>query len=462
MLPRPFRSASFRPGPQMKQLARGMAAYGSAEMAGRVIRLATTIVIARHLTPTIVGEAALALTVFELVRVLERVGTGQQIVIAEERDLPSVCHTVRQVYWVWTLLLMVLQAGIAFVLAHYFGHGVAGTMLAALCPVFLFMAGGHVSYFLAMRAGKVGALARVNAVQTISDQLLTMVLMLLFPGPWAIVLPKVLVAPIWLIASLRAHPYHAEPGVRGMPLRQILGSSGSILAADVLSALRTQGDNLIVATMLGTTMLGTYYFAFNAGLGIVSSLVGAFGSVAFPMLARSETFDARRAALGKLGIGAAAIFGPLVLIQSLAAPYYVPIIFGARWTEAASLVSVMCLGGLTLAANQLVSAWLRANGQMAKDAANSLLNCAATLGGLTCGALFGNLMMAAAGLVGGSFLATAWILARHALPLIARRTGPPPAPAISSCPTFQSAPDRKATDPAMAAFPAQDPAPARP
>ena len=47
-----------RLGEHFAQLVRGLGAYGSAEFLSRLVRLATTVVIARRLAPDIVGEAA--------------------------------------------------------------------------------------------------------------------------------------------------------------------------------------------------------------------------------------------------------------------------------------------------------------------------------------------------------------------------------------------------------------------
>lgn len=403
MLAAMIRNAETRMGEHFTQLVRGMAAFGSAELAGRIARLGTTIVIARQLTPEIVGEAAFALTIFELIRILERVGTGQQIVIAPEHELAAMCNTVRRAYAGWTCLLMVAQLTVALVLASM-GKHIAAEMLAALSFVFVFMAGGHVQYFLAMREGKLGALARLNASQTVADQAITLVLMLLWPSPWAIVVPKIVVAPLWLLLANRAHPYRPAPNAGFLPLSRVLQSSLSLLAADGLTALRTQGDNLIVGALLGTTALGSYFFAFNAGLGIVSSLVGAFGSVAFPMLARAQDAHARRYALGKilrLGLG---VFAPIVVIQAMAAPLYVPIVFGAHWAPASSLVSILCVGGFGLIINQIISVWHRANGDTGRDALNSLTSCVAALVGVTVGAAMGSVLLAACGLVMGGMI----------------------------------------------------------
>lgn len=417
MLAAMIQRAENRLGDHLVQLVRGMATFGSAELAGRIMRLATTIVIARQLTPDIVGEAAFALTVFELVRVLERIGTGQQIVIAPEADLPAMCNTVQRVYVAWTGILILLQWSVALALMLA-GKLIAAQMVAALSLVFLFMAQGHVQYFLAMREGRLAALARIAAAQTIADQVLTLVMMLAWPSPWSIVLPKILVAPIWLLMATRAHPYRADAQAGYMPLRRVLGSSLSLLAADGLTALRTQGDNLIVGAVLGTRALGEYFFAFNAGLGIMTSLVGAFGAVAFPMLARVPDGPPRQMALAKvcaLGLG---VLVPLVLLQALTAPFYVPIVFGTHWAPTASIVSVMCLGGLALVMNQIVSVWHRANGNMRRDAMNSLHNCMASLAGLVAGAFSGSVAVAAAGLVCAGVLMAIWNMVQ--LPRAAR------------------------------------------
>ncbi|WP_226018087.1 oligosaccharide flippase family protein [Novosphingobium sp. FKTRR1] len=405
-------------GPHFAQLARGLGSYGSAEVATRIVRLLTTVVIARSLAPEIVGEAALALTVFELVRVLERIGTGQQIVQAKADELAATCNSVQRFYAGWTGALMIVQLLVAALLALAFHRPTAGAMLAVLTLVYPFMAGGHVQFYLAMRAGQVARLARIGACQSIADQILTAALLLLWPNAWSIVLPKLLTAPIWLILARRAAPWRPDRAAGQLPASRMLRYAGPIMLADGMTALRTQGDNLIIAALLGTSALGTYYFAFNAGVGIVSSLVTAFGSVAFPMLCAAKVGAARMGVLRRLVIGGAAVFVPIVALQALAAPLYVPLVFGAHWAFAAPLIAILCLAGLPLLVAQITGCWLRAEGRVGIDAANSTLTCALALGGLWLGAHFGGLMLAVIGLIAGQTAGALWNGARILLPAL--------------------------------------------
>ncbi|MDZ3830809.1 MAG: oligosaccharide flippase family protein [Sphingopyxis sp.] len=416
----PARGRAFPLGP----LARGFGAMGSAEMVSRLVRLATTVVIARQLAPEIVGQAALALTLFELVRVLERTGTGQEIIRAAPEDLARTCNGVRQFYVAWSGALMLLQLLVAAALGALFGHRTAALMLAALAFVWPFMAMGHVSYFLILRDRRAGRVASINASQVIADQLLTAALLLAWPSPWSIVLPKLLTAPLWLAMARRAAPWRFDPAAGCLPFAAILRNASRYLLADGFAAVRTYGDNLIVAATMGTTALGTYYFAFNAGLGIVTSLVGAYCTIAFPTLCAASEGDERRAAMRRIGAGAALVFVPLVGAQALLAPLYVPLVFGAHWAFAAPLIATLCLAGLPLAASMLTATWLRAHGRVGTDAIASMGACAAALGGLAIGASFGSLQAAVVGLVAGQALASAFYAGRILWPVLFTRENP--------------------------------------
>ncbi|MFM9853676.1 MAG: oligosaccharide flippase family protein [Sphingomonadaceae bacterium] len=401
-------------------LLRGLSAYGGAELATRIVRLGSTIVIARQLAPDIVGQAALALTLFELVRVLAKNGLGQQIIACSDQDLDATCNTAHSLFWMWSWLLVAVQLLAAATLWLAFGQIVAGAMLAVLSLVYVWMPGGLVQCHLGMREGLTGRTASTAACQSIADALLTAALLLIWPSPWSIVLPKLLTAPIWLMMTRRNRPWTPNPAAGRLPIAGVAKFSGAILMAETLFAIRTQCDNLIIAIMMGTSSLGTYFFAYNAGIGIVSSLVSAFGTVAFPMLCAAPKGAQRYQAMKQIAALGAALLGPLVILQGAAAHFYVPLVFGDHWASAAPLVAILCLSGLPLLISTLTTIWQRSQGQAGNDARNQAVACVAALSGLAFGATSGSLEAAATGLVVGQALAAlfnaAWLTLSNSNP----------------------------------------------
>ncbi len=383
------------------RILRGFSAHGSAEMVNRVVRLAVTVVIARRLAPEIVGEAALALTLFEMIRAFALTGAGAKVIACPEDKLAATCNTAYRLAWMWSGVLVVSQLAIAWGLAYIYGRPVAGVMLATLSLVYLSTPNADVQFNLALREGLNGRVARVFATQAIADHLLTAALLLAWASPWSIVLPKLLTAPIFMFMIRSARPWRYAPTAGSSPMREMLRFSSGVLVSEILTAVRTQGDNLIIAATMGTSVLGGYYFAYNAGIGISSSLVRAFGLVAFPMLCAANRGQERLAALRHVGIIGAAVFLPIVALQSLGAPYYVPLVFGERWSFAAPLIAFMCLAGLPLLVSNITTGWLRAEGRVHADATSSLLVCVTALGGLFLGTRFGSLEAAVIGLVAG-------------------------------------------------------------
>jgi lipopolysaccharide exporter len=382
-------------------LIKGMAAFGAAEFAVRSVRLITVIIIARQLAPEIVGVAALTLTAFELIRVLANIGVGQQIIVADAERLNALCNSAHRIFWIWCGVVALFQLLVAAILAFGFGQMLAGQMLAVLSLVYMLMPGGLVQCYLLMREGRASTTAKTAALQTIADHILTAALLLVWASPWSIVLPKLLTAPIWLVLTRRARPWAADNAAGFVPASNMLRFGTSVLLTDMMVAMRSQMDKLIIAATLGVGSLGTYFFAFNAGIGISSSLISAFGTVALPWLCAAPAGRARSRKLHSVILLGSALFLPVILLQALLAPYYVPIIFGENWAHAVPLISILCLAGIPMLFATIATAWLRANSKPGLDAKAGLASCIAALGGLYMGTLSGSIEITAIGWLAG-------------------------------------------------------------
>jgi len=376
-------------------------AYGSAQLFERLVRLIVVIIIARQLAPELVGVAALTLTIFELTRVLANIGVGQKIIAATTDDFEKICNSAHKIFWIWCPLVALFQCIIAIGLYTIFNQTLSALMLAVLSFVYFLMPGGLVQCFRLMRAKKMVVCAKIQAIQTISDHILTCVMLLIWVSPWSIVLPKLLTAPIWLLMMRYYEKWSPDKSHGVMQINSMVRFGVSVLITDSLITIRSQVDKLIIGATLGISALGTYYFAFNAGIGIVSALITAFTTVIYPHLcdgsSKHEHIQKMKLAIGA-GLG---LFGCAALAQYTLAPYYVPVIFGEKWSHAIGLIQILSLASIPMACLALTTAWLRATDRANVDALAGLITSSCALGGMAIGAQFG-LSMAAMAWVGGT------------------------------------------------------------
>ncbi|MEP2987849.1 MAG: oligosaccharide flippase family protein [Parasphingorhabdus sp.] len=397
-------ATSLQKNAAMQSIMRGLLAYGSAELLNRLIRLVVVIVIARQLVPELVGVAALTLSLFELIRVLANIGVGQKIIATDSASLNQVCNTAYRVFWIWCGIIALMQLFVAACLYTFFDNRIAAQMLGALAGVYLFMPGGLVQCFRLMRAKKLPTVAAIGTTQTIADHLITCVLILAWASPWAIVLPKLLTAPFWLIMMRRANSWRYNSELGFAPIATMLQFGTAVLLSDIGLALRNNLDKLIIGGLLGVSALGSYYFAFNAGIGIVGALATAFGTVVYPHLCEEKPNGQQRTTLAFVVILGIALFGTLTLVQLIFAPLYVPIIFGSQWAHAIPLIQILSIAAIPMMLGALLSAYLRASGKAGIDAWIGSVICLSALGMMLAGAQFG-LLPAASGWVAGTAIA---------------------------------------------------------
>ena len=325
-------------------LWRSIAYYGLSEFAQRATRIATTVMIARTLTPIDLGIAASAITVFEIVRIAANAGIGQAVVRAPEERLAGTCVAAHRLGWAVCIGLAVFQAAIAVAAYVWTSRVDVGLMIVALAGVYLMMPAGLVQNYLLQRDARHGAIAAVATTQAVADNVLTIVLAVAGYGPWAIVLPKVLTSPIWLIGMRRARAWSPDRTAEPVAALGILRFALPVLLADLMSTSRMQFDRILVGATLGVEALGIYFFISNAGAGLSHALTTALSNSLYPFFAAVGA--APRALLERLDASlkrkAVPIAG-VVLLQACLTPVYVPLLFGARWAEVAWMAGVLCV-----------------------------------------------------------------------------------------------------------------------
>ena len=233
-----------------------LATNGFSEIVQKLSRIAVVIAVARVMQPEAIGLAAAAIAAGDILKSLTENGVVQRIISASDRDLASVVRTGRRLFWIWCLGLFLLQCTIAAGIWAWTGSVVVPLLIALLALEYLAMPPGIVNCALAMRAGKLTGTAAVAGGQIVLANILTAALAFAWPSPFALILPRVMTAPVWLLGMRRLHPHVVDTSVNVAPVTPFLGFGAWVLGSEVTKSMRLQADKLLIGALLGAEALG--------------------------------------------------------------------------------------------------------------------------------------------------------------------------------------------------------------
>lgn len=358
----------------------------SAEAVNRISRIVTAIALARSMGVAEFGLAMAALTIHELVRMFIQNGLGTRIVAARDDEAAAVTRSVHRLNWWLGIGLCAIQLAIAWPVAAYFGASHLGYAVAVLALVHVIYPFAMVQVYLAQRADRWGVVSFAIAAQAGIDNLLTAALALAGFGIWAVALPKLVVALLWVV--FHRHVTRWTPDCQADTVadhRALLSYAGKVLGVEMLATLRTHGDKAVVGLMLGPVALGLYAFASNIGKGITLSLSQSLSAVVLPHLRRGrERGELRRTHVETMTTMTLAV-APFAIAQAACADWLIPLLFGDKWGAASDLVAILALASIAHPVIAATSQMLRASERVGEDL---------VIGAILTASLFGALIIA--------------------------------------------------------------------
>ena len=362
------------------RLVRSIGWFCLAEAGARVSKIVTTVILARVLGPVDLGVAAIAITVFELIRVIANNGIGQMVIRARPEDLDATCNTAWRANLLVCGLSALLHVVAGAVVAQISGRPELFGMIACLGGVYILMIPSMMPVYLLLRRSAIKSVALASMAHVMADNVLTFVLALNGFGAWSIVLPKLVTVPVWIIGLRMSQTWTPNRAAGFIPLMAMVRFALPVMASELLGAMRVNLDKIIVWSILGIEMLGIYYFAFNAGIGFSLSLTSALSNSLYPELARLAEQPRRMLRrFDRALVRSAAPIAIVIGIQAAMAFVYVPIVFGARWESSVVLVALLCVSAVTKPFFDAASQLLRANGRPLDEVMGSTAYTAITL-----------------------------------------------------------------------------------
>ena len=321
-------------------------AYGS-YVGGRALVLVSIAILARLLTPAQFGLVAFALIVTALLDTIADLGVSQALIVVKRDELGTKASTA------WTLgvllgaLFTAITAALGPVAAAFFDQPELELMLPILSLNFLLRSLGVTHFALAQKQLDF----RTRTVAEMSDVFVRgsvgIGLALAGAGAYSLVGgylagSAALTATLWLLVpfrpSLRLH--------RG-DLGGLLRFGGGLTTLNVISAVVSQADYIIIGKVLGATSLGLYTLGFRLPELIILNLSYVAGLVLFPAFAELARPTLAEAFLTSLRYLLMLCVPTAVMLALLAEPI-VLIAFGDQWTRSIEVMQVLTVFAVAL------------------------------------------------------------------------------------------------------------------
>ena len=324
---------------------RGMMwAYGS--FAGvRLSSLVTTAILARLLVPRDFGLIALAMTFMAFLDMLQGLGVGEALVVADEREFEGEADTAFVISAGSGLLMWLVAVGLGPVAASLFHEPRLVAVMPALGSTFFLYGLGSTHYALAMKQIDFRSRTAAELADAIVRGGVGVVLALAGAGVWSLIAGYVAGTVALTVVVWRLVPWRPGLRLRREHVRRLLGFGGALTGVGIMGAFLSQFDNGVIGRVLGPTQLGFYSIANRLPYLFIISLAAASGQVLFPAFATLEGAAMRRGFLLSLRYTAAVALPLTAILIVLAEPLTVAV-FGPRWRPAVPATQVMCLWAL--------------------------------------------------------------------------------------------------------------------
>lgn len=371
------------------------------KLSNLVLGVVSMAVLARILSPLDYGQFGVLLLI-TLICGLLPYAIGQALV-RTQKDVAV--HPWALFFVVLATLALLYQA--KGVLGSFFGASLA---LEHYPWLYVLMPSMSVAYYLDAKLGK-AHLFRAQAAAEVSSQLIgayliTYLATFMFKDVRALLVGALAAYLIQIAIQLR-HAQVQWGFSRWAPEAGEFGAMGYLAAIQGANYLGRNGDNLIVAKLLGSIELGVYGRAYNLMSKPVVALTGFTNSVFFPlMVAARQQPDAFRSGYHKALAFAAFVGVPLSVYLCVAAEDIIRVVLGASWDEVAIPFAMLAAASYFRLAQRVTETVTLASGHLRGATAQQIFYGFIVMGAAAYGAAWGvnGVATAVAGALGVFFV----------------------------------------------------------
>lgn len=326
------------------------------------IHFLVSIILARLLLPDDFGLLGMALVFTNFLNTLSDFGLTSAIV--QQKDVSD--QQLSSIFWfdmLIGLLCAILLIVISPLISIFYKESRIIQILSFLSLNFILLNGNIVPYALAQKALEYGKITRINALAVFISGLIAILAAYLGLGVWALVLQSLSSSLLILILFWFRSTFIPSLNFHLGDLKDIWKYSLNLMGFSVTNYFSRNADYMIIGHYLGSTSLGFYTLAYNLMLFPITNLVGVINQAVFPALAKIQDSPETVAhayikSCQYLGFFTIPAMTGLAIFSKEA----ILTIYGIKWLESASVLSLLCLVALFQPFTSLVGVLFLARG----------------------------------------------------------------------------------------------------
>lgn len=325
-----------------RKTVQNVAWLGSTQLLRQVVAMATTVALARFLSPEDYGIFAMTLFINELAQLFVNFGVGSALVQRKQVDqlVLSTCF--------WINLLIAGVVGIGVILAapsaaeYYRQPAVADLLWVSafnICVGALMV----IPQTVLTRTLNMRDIALGGTLGSLGGAAATVALAISGAGVWALVAQPVIGTTLNLLfIAWRARWLPSAQFDLGA-IKGVLGFSTNVLVDSLVGHFARNLQQVLVAPVLGAAAMGVLAMATMAAWMPVAQFTQAAVRAIYPVFARLQEEQGRFASgLARTVELIGLLAFPLLVGLAVLAPDVMPLVFGAQWASTAPLVTLLC------------------------------------------------------------------------------------------------------------------------
>ncbi|CDO34531.1 lipopolysaccharide biosynthesis protein [Novosphingobium sp. KN65.2] len=330
-----------------KVAARGAAYSGIAQGLKVLLSMASVIVVARLLAPSEFGVIAMTTPITGFILIFQNLGLNQAVVqartINEEQTNALFFYNLAA-----SAAIALIFLAISPLVGLFYGDP-RPAMVTAASALTVLLTGTTLQHTaLLNRAMRFRALSFVDVTTAAAALLFTVGFALWLRNFWALWLGAfcgtiVNAALVWRIDRWRPSRRIVWGSARNM-----VKFGANLTGFNFLNFIRKNIDNILIAKMWGSSALGLYDRSYKLMMFPLEKVNSPLARVMLPALARVQDEPARYRRMFLLAIQTLSIVSvPGIMAVAMCSDVVIPLLFGARWTDASPIFFWLSLAAVT-------------------------------------------------------------------------------------------------------------------